>query len=125
VKVVATSCVTQLELSNLARQGEPTKITSMCTVFAESEVILLVGKGERRENIANGVIDSVVSRIFSLVHQGGGAPYFLTGGLCDNSYIVGELGRHLGGTVTTESRARYAGAIGAALQAKRLFPASL
>ncbi len=120
-----TGRVTQLELSNLARQGEPTKITSMCTVFAESEVILLVGKGERRKNIANGVIDSIVSRIFSLAHQGGGAPYFLTGGLCDNAYIVEELGRHLGGTVTTESRARYAGAIGAALQAKRLFPASL
>lgn len=114
--------VTQQALSDLARAGKPTKITSMCTVFAESEVISLVGKGERRENIANGVIDSVVSRISSLARQGGGTPYFLTGGLCDNAYIVEELERHLGSTVTTEPRARYAGAIGAALQARRLFP---
>ena len=41
----------------------------MCTVFAESEVISLVGKGEPRENIARGVIDSVVSRVCALVGQ--------------------------------------------------------
>lgn len=113
--------VSQTELSDLARKGDPTKISSMCTVFAESEVISLVGRGEPRENIANGVIDSVVSRVCSLASQGSGEPYFLTGGLCDNAYIVLQLGKHLGATVTTEPRARYAGALGAALQALKLF----
>lgn len=38
--------VSQLELADLARVGKPTTISSMCTVFAESEVISLVGRGE-------------------------------------------------------------------------------
>ena len=40
------------ELCDLARQGGGTAISSMCTVFAESEVISLIGRGEARENIA-------------------------------------------------------------------------
>lgn len=112
--------VSQEKLSQLAAQGKPTKISSMCTVFAESEVISLVGRGEPRENIANGVIESVVGRVCSLATQGAGAPYFLTGGLCDNTYIVEQLSKHLGSEVITCPDARYAGALGAALQAMRL-----
>ncbi|MGN0071002.1 MAG: acyl-CoA dehydratase activase [Atopobiaceae bacterium] len=112
--------VSQEELSRLAATGQPTKITSMCTVFAESEVISLVGKGEPRENIANGVIESVVGRVSSLAAQGSGAPYFLTGGLCENAYIVSQLSKHLQSPVTTCPDARYAGAIGAALVARTL-----
>ena len=109
------------ELSSLARTGETTKISSMCTVFAESEVISLVGKGEPRENIANGVIESVVSRVATLVGASGGArPYFLTGGLCDNSYVVERLGAALGHPASTCPEARYAGAVGAALLAREL-----
>ena len=59
--------VSQQELARLAAAGQPTVISNMCTVFAESEVISLVGKGEPRENIARGVIDSVVSRVATLV----------------------------------------------------------
>lgn len=106
------------ELSKLARSGEPTKISSMCTVFAESEVISLVGRGEPRENIARGIIESVVGRVATLVSSTGGrAPFVLTGGLCENGYIVERLGEQLGQPVTTCPEARYAGAIGAALMA--------
>lgn len=110
--------VSQEELSSLAARGEPTTISSMCTVFAESEVISLVGKGEPRENIANGVIVSVVKRVATLVQQTGGDTFFLTGGLCDNAYVVEQLGAALGSHVTTCPEARYAGAIGAALAAR-------
>ena len=61
------------ELSALARAGVATKISSACTVFAESEVIGLVGRGEPRENIARGVVDSVVSRVATLGKGSGGA----------------------------------------------------
>ena len=61
--------VSQTELSALARQGKPTTISSMCTVFAESEVISLIGKGAAREDIANGVIESVVGRSQALSVQ--------------------------------------------------------
>ena len=109
--------VTQAELAALAAAGEPTKISSMCTVFAESEVISLIGKGEPRENIANGVIESVVARVASLAGNLAGEHVFLTGGLCDNDYVVGRLSHHLGVPVTTAPNARFAGAIGAALSA--------
>ena len=109
------------ELSALARSGEPTQITSMCTVFAESEVISLVGRGEPRENIARGVIESVVGRVATLVGSAGGAtPYYLTGGLCDNELVVELLGEKLGAPVATCPEARYAGALGAALMALEL-----
>ena len=109
------------ELAALARAGEPTQITSMCTVFAESEVISLVGRGEPRANIARGVIESVVGRVATLAATAGGtAPYYLTGGLCDNEYVVELLGERLGTPVATCPEARYAGALGAALMALEL-----
>ena len=110
--------VTQDELASLARTGAPTSISSMCTVFAESEVISLIGTGTPREDIAYGVIESVVEKVCTLVAQGKGAPYFLTGGLCDNGYVVERLAARLGSAVATEPRARFAGAIGAALSAE-------
>lgn len=110
--------MTQDQMGEAARAGEHTPISSMCTVFAESEVISLVGRGEPRENIANGVIESVVGRVVSLAAQMPGDTVYLTGGLCDNSYVLERLSAHLGREVKTDPRARFAGAIGAALSAK-------
>ena len=112
--------ITQQQMADLARSGEPTKISSMCTVFAESEVISLIGRGEPRENIARGVIDSVVSRVATMAGQAAGAPYYLTGGLCENAFVVERLGELLGSPVTTSPQARFAGAIGAAIRAQAL-----
>lgn len=108
--------VTQGELSRLARTGDPIRISSMCTVFAEFEVIGLVGRGEPRENIAAGIVESVASRVAALVRQIPGGPYVLTGGLCENGYVVERLARQLGQQVATCPEARFAGALGAALQ---------
>ena len=114
--------VSQEELSRLAAAGTGSgvKISSMCTVFAESEVISLVGRGEARENIAHAVIESVASRVVTLAGQGAGAPFFLTGGLCENAYFVERLGALLGSAVTTCPEARFAGALGAAERALAL-----
>lgn len=86
--------ISQQQMADLARTGEPTKISSMCTVFAESEVISLIGRGEPRENIARGVIDSVVSRVATMAGQAAGAPYYLTGGLCENAFVVERSEEH-------------------------------
>ena len=112
--------VDQDELARLARAGTPTAISSMCTEYAESEVISLVGAGEPRENIANGVIESVVARVAALAAQMPGGAYFLTGGLCDNVYVVERLAARLGKPVDTCPEARFAGALGAALCALEL-----
>ena len=109
--------LTQKELSDMAAQGNPITISSMCTVFAESEVISLIGKGTPREDIANGVIESVVNKVASLISQVPGEQYFLTGGLCEDEYMIGRLAHVLGAPVESAPLARYAGAIGAALMA--------
>ena len=115
--------VSQQELSRLASDGEDLgiKISSMCTVFAESEVISLVGRGEPREGIAFGVLESVASRVASL--SGGFSdegPFFLTGGLCENGYFISLIGNLLGAPVSTCPSARFAGALGAAERALAL-----
>ena len=110
--------VSQQEMADLARAGEPTQISSMCTVFAESEVISLIGRGEPRENIARGAIESVCGRVAALAGQAsGGEPYFLTGGMCENAFVIERLGERLGSPVESRPEARFAGAIGAALAA--------
>lgn len=58
--------LTQKELSQLASKGDGVTISSMCTVFAESEVISLIGKGTSREDIAYGVVESVAVKVASL-----------------------------------------------------------
>ncbi|MFW5630425.1 MAG: acyl-CoA dehydratase activase [Acetivibrio ethanolgignens] len=110
--------LTQAELSELARKGNPIRISSMCTVFAESEVISLIGKGTPREDIAYGVIESVVMKVVQLISQVQNDTYYLTGGLCEAAYIVERLEKALGAPVKTTALARYAGAIGAAILAE-------
>lgn len=104
------------EMFDYAKRGTEVKISSTCTVFAESEIISLMGKGTKREDIAAGVVDSICAKVASLVHR---KPkderYFLTGGFCDSPYIVKELTRRLGAPVTSHPDGRFAGAIGAAI----------
>lgn len=109
------------ELCSRAARGGGTSISSMCTVFAESEVISMIGSGKSRDDIAFGVVESITSKVKSLIQKHAGPTnYFLTGGLSSNEYIVKKLEEKLGAVVLTSGFGRYAGAIGAALFAKEL-----
>lgn len=109
------------DLSNLAKDGKDVSISSMCTVFAESEVISLIGSGTRREDIAYGIIDSIVNRVKSICcKQRTIEPFYLTGGLCENEFILESLSNKLGANVKSNPLGRYAGAIGAALLCRSL-----
>lgn len=105
------------ELCALAASGGNTTISSLCTVFAESEVISLIGRGEKRENIAFAIIDSITSKVASQAGHisRGTMEVCLTGGLCDYEYLSQSLGKKIGATVKSQPDGRYAGAIGAAL----------
>ncbi|MGH4123341.1 MAG: acyl-CoA dehydratase activase [Clostridium sp.] len=108
-------------LCDLARQGSGITISSMCTVFAESEVISLIGRGEKKEDIAYAIVDSIVSKVSSLCGKHSeGFNYFLTGGLSGNAYILSSLSEKLAKEVSTNELGRYAGAIGAGLMARKL-----
>lgn len=108
-------------LCELARQGKGIAISSMCTVFAESEVISLIGQGIPKADIAYGIVDSIASKVQSqcgnLERKGS---YYLTGGLCECPYMIESLSAKLSAQVQTCVHGRYAGAIGAACYAQKL-----
>ncbi len=70
------------EFGELSLKAErPAKISSLCTVFAESEVISLIAKGETRENIIAGIHEAIASRVSAMASRIGlAAPVMMTGG---------------------------------------------
>lgn len=122
IEVMANSLgLTIEELIDLSAKGSNTEITSMCTVFAESEVISLVGRGTRKENIAYGIVNSVIKKVKSLCTKHGRAnTYFLSGGFSGNENMVKKLENELGAKVVSHNDGRYTGAIGAAILAEKI-----
>ena len=112
-----TLSVSPGELCQLASRGGKVSISSMCTVFAESEVVSLVGRGEPKENIAYAVVDSIVKKVVSQSSKLRmcGSAVCLTGGLCGFEYLRDSLSRGLGVPVLASDDGRYTGAVGAAL----------
>ncbi|MBZ2174432.1 acyl-CoA dehydratase activase [Schnuerera sp. xch1] len=109
------------EMTEMALNGKNIKITSMCTVFAESEVISLIGSGAKREDIARGVINSIIGRIKNLLNKHGiKGNIYLTGGLCELKHFTQLLCENLNKEISTDPLARYAGSIGGALMAKNI-----
>lgn len=104
-------------LVNMARNGSGVSISSLCTVFAESEVISLIGKSEKKENIANAIVVSIVDKVVSQMSKMNyiGKQVCLTGGLCEMKLIIDMLSDKLGTVVISDKNAKFAGAIGAAI----------
>lgn len=111
--------VTLRELFLMASKGEVLSISSLCTVFAESEIISYIGEGRSREDIAAGVIDSVAAKVAQLaLRKDLPDKIILTGGLSDSEYFASILSTKIGQVIQTTKNGRYAGALGAALLAK-------
>lgn len=109
-------------LCELARNGKDVTISSLCTVFAESEVISLIGRGEPKENIAFAVVNSIAEKVVSQSRrlEFSDKPVFLTGGLCECEYLREILSQKLQREVSSHKDSRYAGAIGAALSSMKV-----
>ena len=107
------------EFGELSLQSEnPAKISSICTVFAESEVISLISRGEQRENIIAGIHDSVASRVYAMAQRlAVNAPIMMTGGVARNIGVVRALEKRFGSPVEVNGHAQANGAIGAAVLA--------
>ena len=111
--------VTLQELFDMAAQGTVIPISSLCTVFAESEVINYIGEGRKREDIAAGVVDSVATKVAQLSQRKTlSDKVILTGGLSDSEYFTKILSEKMNHTVEPTENGRYAGALGAALLAE-------
>lgn len=97
-------------------------INSTCTVFAESEVISLLTRGEKRENIANAVNRTVVKRAVSMLNRVGIVePVVFAGGVAKNSCIVSMLKETLNTNVIVSNIPQFIGAYGAAIFASKKF----
>ncbi len=104
-----------------AQSQKPSKISSLCTVFAESEVISLISKGEKREDIIAGIHESIASRVWAMAGRIGVArPIAMTGGVAKNAGVVKALEAKAGCPLEISPYPQENGAIGAAVLAADL-----
>jgi predicted CoA-substrate-specific enzyme activase len=105
------------ELGNVAMQSErPVKISTTCTVFAESEVLSWLGKGKKIEDILWGVHLSIASRSVGLLRRVGiEEELTFTGGVTKNAGVIKALEQAIGFKLNISPDSHYIGALGAAL----------
>lgn len=95
------------------------KISSMCTVFAESEAVSLLHRGVERRDIARALHASVVEKTVGMLQRVGfRTPLVFTGGVANNRCIVEILAERLGVEVLVPEEPQLVGALGAALAAQ-------
>jgi len=113
------------QLGQLSQAGRAAPISSMCTVFAESEVVSLVAEGVPVAEIVAGLHAAVAERIFGLVERLGLAPQVvMTGGVAYNTGVVRAIEERLNCPVVVPPAPHTVGALGAALIAAELASAS-
>lgn len=105
------------EIGPLALKAtNPVRITTTCTVFAESEIISHLAKGILAEDVLMGVHRSIAQRCSSLMRRVGVVPEItFTGGVSRNVAMVKLLAAELGTPLNVSPDAHFCGALGAAL----------
>jgi len=109
------------ELDHMAlRATEPARITSACTVFAESEVVSLLAEGAAPEQVAAGVFESIADQVAALAGRSGWqAPVLFDGGTSRSLALRAALGRRFACEVAIPPAGQFATALGAAVFAAR------
>ncbi len=118
LEVMAQALEVELEeLANVSSQArDSVSISSMCTVFAESEVVSLIAQGLPREDIAHGLHQSIAERTAGMVNRVGLVkPVMITGGVAKNAAVVKALEEKLKAEIIVPEEPQIAGALGAAL----------
>ena len=88
----------------------------MCKLFAESEVVSLIAEGCPREKIIRGLMDSVATRVSSMVRRLGlEQKVMLTGGVAKNRGVVRAMMEKIGMDIVVTEEPQIVGALGAAL----------
>jgi predicted CoA-substrate-specific enzyme activase len=104
----------------LEASAPPVRISSMCTVFAESEVVSLIARGEDSHRVALGLHQSIVDRIGGMIRRVGVKERFVfAGGVAQNPCLQKLFASALGIPVTVPPEPQIVGALGAALHAWR------
>jgi predicted CoA-substrate-specific enzyme activase len=98
------------------------KVSSTCTVFAESEVVSLVAAGHETRDILQGIHRAIAGRVAALVSRVGLAPcVIMSGGVAKNVGVVRALEEKLDHKITVPPEPQIIGAIGAAIIAALKF----
>ena len=120
LEMIARSLEVSLdELGAIALESkEKIEITSMCSVFAESEVISLIAQNKEKADIANGVCGAIANKAFGLLRRVGLEPDFMmTGGVAKNPGVVRAVEEKIGSKLYICEEPEIVGATGAALYA--------
>lgn len=105
------------DLGPLSLQSKrPIKISTTCTVFAESEVLAWIGKGKKIEDILWGVHTSIATRSVGLMRRVGiNDEITFTGGVSRNEGMAKALAERLEKPLNISDDCHYMGALGAAM----------
>ena len=95
------------------------QISNLCTIFAQQEVVALLSRGEKLENILAGLHDALASRVAALARRLRIEPdLVLTGGVAKNIAMVKAMRQNLGCEIFVPEEPLLTGALGAAILAK-------
>jgi len=118
LEVMARTLEIDLEdMGSLSLGGKDNvSVSSLCTVFAESEVVSLVGADHKTADICRALHISIAKRITAQVKRVGlEEEVVMTGGVAKNIGVVTELERNLGCKIKISDEPQINGALGAAL----------
>lgn len=97
---------------------EDVEITSMCSVFAESEVISLIAQNKEKSDIAHGIHKAIATKAYSLLKRVGlEEGYMMTGGVAKNPGVVKAVEEKINSKLYICDEPEIVGATGAALYA--------
>ncbi|MBL1218365.1 MAG: 2-hydroxyglutaryl-CoA dehydratase [Planctomycetes bacterium] len=107
------------EIGPISLKGtKPVRLTSVCTVFVESDILSYLAQKRKIEDILCGVHQAIASRTISLVRRTGiEEEVTFTGGVARNTGMIHALEEKLGVTLNVSDDSQYTGALGAALYA--------
>jgi predicted CoA-substrate-specific enzyme activase len=95
----------------------PQKISSMCTVFAESEIISLLAKGIDKKSIFLGILESIGNRAFSILHKVNSKEVIgFSGGVAKSNLVKNIIEKKVKKEIYVPDDSQIVGALGAAIK---------
>lgn len=94
----------------------PVRLTTVCTVFVESDIMSYLAQGKRTQDILGGVHSAIAARTVSLIRRVGIEPEItFTGGVSRNIGMVRALEEKLGIKLNVSPDSHFVGALGASI----------
>ncbi|MCZ6624748.1 MAG: acyl-CoA dehydratase activase [Deltaproteobacteria bacterium] len=94
----------------------PVRLTTVCTVFVESDIMSYLAQGKKVEDILGGVHSAIAARTISLIRRVGiEEEVTFTGGVSLNIGMVRALENKLGLKLNVSPESHFTGALGASL----------